>query len=161
MMTGDDDYTQPRHVEISFETRCSANLINAVQICHVHGPIIVLFPGTESRMTATVIAFLCVSGTLQDWDTLALINETGCEKSQTNMSTCKLVFCKYLQNQLKSLRTCSFVQLSWKKSQREIYTFTSCFFFRLKHETGSHKRRKGPQQEVNWVCCGRHSRLNP
>lgn len=44
MMTEDDDYTQPRHVEISFETRCSANLINAVQICHVHGPIIVLFP---------------------------------------------------------------------------------------------------------------------
>lgn len=48
------------------------------------------FPGTESRMTATVIAFL--SGTLQDWDTLALINETGCDmKSQTNMSTRKLV----------------------------------------------------------------------
>lgn len=48
------------------------------------------FPGTESMMTATVIAFL--SGTLQDWDTLALINETGCDmKSQTNMSTCKLV----------------------------------------------------------------------
>lgn len=45
-------------------------------------------------------------------------------------------------------------------TKRDVY-FYFMFLFLLKHETGSHKRRKGPQQEVKWVCCGRHSRLNP